>query len=122
MPKIPILANISLSTKLILLVVIPLALTLVVTLLLAVTGLNRLASMTSTERLQDEILLVDKYFELLEKEIERAADDIAQDPAFLAMVGGSDHLGTRSIVLFSLVNLGLQHLEVFDRNGVSFGH
>ena len=122
MPKIPILANISLSTKLILLVVIPLALTLVVTLLLTVTGLNRLASMTSTERLQDEIFLVDKHFELLEKEIERAADDIAQDPAFLAMVGGSDHLGTRSIVLFSLVNLGLQHLEVFDRNGVSFGH
>lgn len=122
MPKIPILANISLSTKLILLVVIPLALTLVVTLLLAVTGLNRLASMTSTERLQDEILLVDKHFELLEKEIERAADDIAQDPAFLAMVRGSDQLGTRSIVLSSLVNLGLQHLEVFDRNGVSFGH
>ena len=88
MPKIPILANISLSTKLILLVVIPLALTLVVTLLLTVTGLNRLASMTSTERLQDEILLVDKHFELLEKEIERAADDIVQDPAFLAMVRG----------------------------------
>ena len=44
--------------------------------------------MTSTERLQDEILLVDKHFELLEKEIERAADDIAQGPAFLAMVRG----------------------------------
>ena len=78
--------------------------------------------MTSTERVEDEIFLVDKHFELLEKEIERAADDIAQDPAFWAMVRGSDHLGNRSIVLSSLVKLDLQHLEVFDRNGVSFGH
>jgi len=59
-----------------------------VTLLLTVTGLNRLASVTRTERVQDEIFLVDKHFELLEKEIERAADDIAQDPALLAMVRG----------------------------------
>ena len=64
LPKFPVLWDFSLSTKLILLVIIPLALTLAVTLPLTMTGLNKLASVTSAERLEDEIILVDKHLNL----------------------------------------------------------
>jgi hypothetical protein len=64
LPDFSVRRGFSLSTKLTLLVVIPLALTLAVTLPLTVTGLNQLASVTGTERLEDEILLVDKRLKL----------------------------------------------------------
>ena len=51
-PRLPFRPNLSLSTRLTLLVVIPLVLTLAVTLPLTVTGLNKLAAVTGAERLE----------------------------------------------------------------------
>ena len=110
------------STKLTLLVVIPLALTSAVTLPLTVTGLNKLAAVTSTERLEDEILLVDNHFERFEENLERTANDISNNPILLAAVRDSKITEIRSILHSFNIALGLQHLEVFDEKGVSFTH
>ncbi|MQG35059.1 MAG: hypothetical protein FI717_12245 [SAR202 cluster bacterium] len=61
--RLPGLADLSLSTKLILLVVVPLSLTLAVTLPLTVAGLNRLASETSTSQLEGELRIIEEQFE-----------------------------------------------------------
>ena len=102
--------------------VIPLVLTLAVTLPLTVTGLNKLAAVTGAERLEDEILLVDNHFEQFEENLERTANDISNDPILLAAVRDSNLMGVKSILHSFNIALGLQHLEVFDENGVSFRH
>ena len=119
-PRLPFRPNLSLSTRLTLLVVIPLVLTLAVTLPLTVTGLNKLAAVTGAERLEDEILLVDNHFEQFEENLERTANDISNDPILLAAVRDSNFMGVKSILHSFNIALGLQHLEVFDENGVSF--
>lgn len=121
-PRLPFRPNLSLSTRLTLLVVIPLVLTLAVTLPLTVTGLNKLAAVTGAERLEDEILLVDNHFEQFEENLERTANDISNDPILLAAVRDSNLMGVKSILHSFNIALGLQHLEVFDENGVSFSH
>ncbi|MCI0811468.1 MAG: HAMP domain-containing protein [Chloroflexi bacterium] len=118
LPKILIWADFSLSTKLILLVVIPLVLTLAATLPLTVTGLNRLASVTGTERLEDEIVLVNSHIELFEEQLNRAADDFARDPVLLAAVRESNPLKIKTILLSSMIRFGFQRLEVVDASGV----
>jgi hypothetical protein len=50
----------SLSTKLVLLVVLPLALTLAVTLPMTGNGLNRLESKTSADRLDEEVQIINQ--------------------------------------------------------------
>jgi len=121
-PRLPFRPNLSLSTRLTLLVVIPLVLTLAVTLPLTVTGLNKLAAVTGAERLEDEILLVDNHFEQFEENLKRTANDISNDPILLAAVRDSNLMGVKSILHSFNIALGLQHLEVFDENGVSFSH
>ena len=90
LPKVSFLADISLSTKLTLLVVVPLVLTLAVTLPLTVTGLNRLASVIGTERLGEEIHIIEEQFEEFDDEFSEAADEIAKNPILLAAIRDSD--------------------------------
>ncbi|MDE0823187.1 MAG: hypothetical protein OSB07_04345 [Dehalococcoidia bacterium] len=78
--------------------VIPLALTLAVTLPLTVTGLNQLASVTGTERLEDEILLVDKRLKLFGDDLEKSASTLAENRILLESVLESDSLVVRSIL------------------------
>ncbi|MBC8279234.1 MAG: HAMP domain-containing protein [Chloroflexi bacterium] len=110
------------STKLTLLVVIPLALTLAVTLPLTVTGLNQLASVTSTERLEDEILLVDEHLKLFGDDLERVAEELSENLVLLEAVKNSDSLTVRSVLHQSRMGYSLQHLEVVDRSGLNLGH
>ncbi len=114
--------NFSLSIKLILLVIIPLALTLGVTVPLTMTGLNKLASVTSAERLEDEILLVDKHLKLFEFELGRSIEEIAVDPNLIAAVQGSDTETIREILLSSHSRFGLQHLEIVGLEGDRVAH
>ena len=121
-PRVHTHKNLSLSTKLVLLVVIPLALTMAVTLPLTVTGLDKLASVTSAERLEDQILLVEKHLRLFQADIERAASEMARDPALLAAVQESNNQEIDSILLGSRALLRMQHLEVVDGDGSMLGH
>ena len=81
--KIPIVGDFSFSTKLILLVVVPLALTLMVVLPLTVTGLNRLASVIAADRLAGEVTVITQQFEKFGEKLDDDADDIAADPILL---------------------------------------
>ena len=120
-PRLPFRPNFCLSTKLTLLVVIPLAMTLAVTLPLTVTGLNKLASITSTERLEDEILLVDKHFEQFKNDLERAGREISRDPILVAAVRDPFTQRVKSILNSYNIRFGLQHLEVLNDKGGSLG-
>lgn len=76
-PRISVLRDLSFSTKLILLVVVPLAMTLAVILPLTVTGLNRLASVIAEERLAEEVELIEQQFQHFENELNISADSTA---------------------------------------------
>ena len=115
-PRLPFRPNFCLSTKLTLLVVIPLAMTLAVTLPLTVTGLNKLA-----ERLKDEILLVDKHFEQFKNDLERAGREISRDPILVAAVRDPFTQRVKSILNSYNIWFGLQHLEVLNDKGGSLG-
>ena len=114
--------NFSLSTKLTLLVVIPLALTLAVTLPLTFTGLNQLSSVTSNEKLDDEILLVDKHLKLFVDDLERASLALSGDPILMVATRESNSLVVRSLLHEARMRFSLQHLEVVDVNGLNLGH
>ena len=116
-PGIPILGDLCFSTKLILLVVVPLAITLAVTLPLTVTGLNRLASVIATERLSEEVAIIEQQFQHFEEELNAEADDIAQNPNFLAAVRGGDRSVTVSSLVATRAHLGMQHVQVVDADG-----
>ena len=121
-PRFLDLRNLSFSTKLILLVVVPLAMTLVVILPLTVTGLNRLASVIATERLAEEVKLIDQQFKHFEVELNDQADSIAFNSILLGAVRAGDQALLNSALLSSRTRLGLQFLQVVDMNGAIIGH
>ena len=121
-PKIPVLRDLSFSTKLILLVVVPLAMTLAVTLPLTVTGLNRLASVIAVERLAEEVKLIDRQFRDFEDRLNDSADSVAFNAILLSAVRAGDRPLIISNLLAIRTRLGLQHLQVVDLNGVIIAH
>ena len=120
--RLPGLADLSLSTKLILLVVVPLSLTLAVTLPLTVAGLNRLASETSTSQLEGELRIIEEQFEQLEEQLERPADEFTKNPALHHAVRNGDEAELASLLLSARIVMDVQHLEVLDISGARLGH
>ena len=118
---IPMPWSCSLSTKLILLVVIPLALTSAVTLPLTMTELNKLAAVTNLELLEDEILLLNTHLVAFENEIETEAIRLAQNPVVVEAARNSDDVTIKSYLLSSRSRVGFQYLQVVDRYGVRLG-
>ncbi len=119
--RIPVLGDLSFSTKLILLVAVPLAMTLAVTLPQTVTGLNRLASVIAEERLAEEVTIIDQQFRHFEAVLNDAADSIAADPNLLNAVRGSNNSIIASSLLAKGTQLGLQFLQVVDAKGKVLG-
>jgi len=113
--------NFSLSTKLILLVVVPLALTSAVTLPLTMTELNKLASVTNLDLLEDEILLVKTHFDAFEKEIDEEATALSHNPAVVEAVRKSDDAEIKIVLFSSRARMGFQYLQVVDRYGARLG-
>ena len=120
--RLPGLADLSLSTKLILLVVVPLSLTLAVTLPLTVAGLNRLASETSTSQLEGELRIIEEQFEQLEEQLERPADEFTKNPALHHAVRNGDEAELASLLLSARIVMDVQHLEVLDISGARLGN
>jgi hypothetical protein len=60
--------------------------------------LNQLATVTGTERLEDEILLVDKRLKLFGDDLEKSASTLAENRILLESVLESDSLVVRSIL------------------------
>ena len=111
----------SLSTKLVLLVVLPLALTLAVTLPMTVNGLNRLESETSADRLDQEVQIINQQFAQFEANLTSAADALAADPTLLQAIRDSDTSKISSVLLSARIRMKLQHLEIVDKNGERVG-
>ena len=107
----------SLSTKLVLLVVIPLALTLAITLPMTVTGLNRLESETSAGRLDEEVKIINQQFTEAELHLSTMADTVVADAALLQAIRDSDVPMINARLLSARTRMDLQHLEVVDKNG-----
>ncbi|MEE8465332.1 MAG: ATP-binding protein, partial [Dehalococcoidia bacterium] len=103
-------------------VVVPLAMTLVVILPLTVTGLNRLASVIATERLAEEVKLIDQQFKRFELELNEQADSIAFNSILLSAVRAGDQPLVNSNLLATRSSLGLQYLQVVDLNGTVIGY
>ena len=120
-PGIPVLRDLSFSTKLILLVVVPLALTLAVTLPLTVAGLNRLASVIAVDRLSEEVNLIGEQFEHYEKEFNNFADMVSEDKTLQGAVRAGDRSLVASSLLSARTRLGMQYLQVVDVNGSVVG-
>ena len=121
LPMVPVLRDLSFSTKLILLVVVPLAMTLAVILPLTVTGLNRLASVIAEERLAEEVVLIEQQFKQFENQLSDSADSIAFNSILLKAVRDGDQLAVIASLLATRTSLGLQYLQVVDLNGVVIG-
>ena len=107
----------SLSTKLVLLVVLPLLLTLAVTLPMTVNGLNRLESETSADRLDEEVQIINRQFAQFEANLASAADTLAADPVLLQSIRESDNARIGSALLSARIRMKLHHLEVVDNKG-----
>ena len=107
----------SLSTKLALLVVLPLVLTLAVTLPMTVNGLNRLESETSADRLDEEVQIINQQLTQFEANLANAADALAADSALLQALRDSDASKIGSVLLSARMRMKLHHLEIVDKNG-----
>ena len=107
----------SLSTKLVLLVVLPLALTLAVTLPMTVNGLNRLESETSADRLDEEVQIINQQFAQFETNLAAATNSLAADPTLLQAIRDSDPPKIGSVLLSARIRMKLHHLEVVHKNG-----
>lgn len=120
-PGMSMLAKLSLSTKLILLVAVPMRLTLAVTLPITVTGLNRLAGVIALERLGEEVRIIDQQFENFASELDDVADDVASDAGLLRSVRENNKSAITSSLLATRIRMRLHHLEVVDYQGVVVG-
>ena len=113
-------ARLSLATKLLLLVLIPLAVVLGVTVALVINALGRLESDTSIARLRDEVAVISQQFAKVEEDMELRASSLAHDPAILNAVKG-DAAGIDSLLLSASIRTSLNHLELVDTDGTTIG-
>jgi sensor domain CHASE-containing protein len=113
-------ARLSLATKLLLLVLIPLAVVLGVTVALLINALGRVESDTSNARLRDEVAVISQQFAKVERDLELRASSLARDPAILNAVKG-DTAGIDSLLLSASIRASLNHLELVDTNGTTIG-
>lgn len=113
-------ARLSLATKLLLLVLIPLAVVLGVTVALVINALGRLESDTSIARLRDEVAVISQQFAKVEGDLELRASSLAHDPAIVNAVKG-DAAGVDSLLLSASIRASLNHLELVDTEGMTIG-
>ena len=109
--------NLRLSAKLLSLVLVPLVLTLAVTLVLIVASLNRLEDRTSTAGLQQEVKIVNQQVAHLEVSLDDLANTLAADPALLDAVQRGDQTALQPILLSANVRSDLSHLQVVNPQG-----
>ncbi|MDA1129103.1 MAG: ATP-binding protein [Chloroflexi bacterium] len=102
-------------------VVVPLAITLLVTLPLTVTGLNRLASVIAVDRLAEEVKLIDLQFQKFKGDLNDSADSVASNSILLEAVHDGDQPRIISSLLTNRTRLGVQYVQVVDINGVVIG-
>ena len=112
--------RLSLATKLLLLVLLPLAVVLGVTVALVINALGQLESDTSIARLQDEVAVISQEFAKVEADLELRANGLAHDSAILNAVQQGT-VGIDSLLLSMAIRANLNHLELVDADGLTMG-
>ena len=111
------LKDFPIGSKLLLLVVIPLGITLIVTLALTINGLNRLEADASNTRLLEEERIISQQFAQLESNLDINAEKLASDPNLLGAVQGGDQATLRAILLSASTHSKLSHLQIVNIEG-----
>jgi signal transduction histidine kinase len=109
-----------LATKLLLLVLLPLAVVLGITVALVINALGQLESDTSIARLQDEVAVISQEFAKVELDLELRATGLAHDSAILNAVQQGT-AGIDSLLLSMAIRANLNHLELVDADGLTVG-
>ena len=112
--------RLSLATKLLLLVLLPLAVVLGVTVALVINALGRLESDTSIARLRDEVAVISQQFAKAESDLVLRASSLAEDPNILDAMqrAGPD---INNLLRSAVIRSNLDYLEVVDENGRAIG-
>jgi GAF domain-containing protein/HAMP domain-containing protein len=103
--------------KLLLVVLVPVLLTLVTTLTLTFTGLNRLEAETSAEKLQQDVLVIRQQFAEIGNDLLLKANELTADPILLDAVQRDDRQTLQGLLLSTSIRSGLSYLEVVDTKG-----
>jgi GAF domain-containing protein/HAMP domain-containing protein len=113
-----VLNDFPLAGKLVVLVLIPLAITLGVTLVLIINGLNQLESDSSTTRLKQEERVISQEFAQLQNELGLEAARLSTDSAILAAAQSGNRDTAAGLLLRARIqNPRLSHMQIVDKNG-----
>ena len=114
---VPFKFRLSFAAKLLLLVLLPLAVVVGVTVPLVVNGMTRLENDTSLARLRDEVAIISQQFAKAESALTMQADALANDPVLAGIINRRDAAGIQQNVQAALIRSGLDYLRVSDVSG-----
>lgn len=106
-----------LAGKLLALVLVPLILTLVITLFLTVTGLNQLEEKTSSEQLQQEVMIIRQQFAEMEAQLRLNASDLTGNPVVRSAIQNRELDTLKGFLLSFSLHSDINYLEVIDIKG-----
>lgn len=118
---VPFKFKLSLAAKLLLLVLIPLAVVVGVTVPLVVNGMTRLENDTSLARLRDEVAIISQQFAKAESDLAMRAEALANDTLLAGAIDGPNTTGIQQNVQAALIRSGLDYLRVVDTAGGVLG-
>ena len=114
---VPFKFRLSFAAKLLLLVLLPLAVVVGVTVPLVVNGMTRLENDTSLARLRDEVAIISQQFAKAESALTMQADALANDPVLAGIINRRDAAGIQQNIKAALIRAGLDYLRVSDVSG-----
>jgi signal transduction histidine kinase len=112
--------RLSLATKLLLLVLLPLAVVMGVTVALVINALGQLESDTSIARLQDEVAVISQQFARIVADLELRSTSLSRDPSIVDAIE-NDAAGINSFLLSTAIRANMSHLELVDADGSTVG-
>ena len=118
---VPFKFRLSFAAKLLLLVLLPLAVVVGVTVPLVVNGMTRLENDTSLARLRDEVAIISQQFAKAESALALRADALASDPVWAGAINGRNATRIQLNVQAALIRSDLDYLRVSDIAGGVLG-
>ncbi len=118
---VPFKFRLSFAAKLLLLVLLPLAVVVGVTVPLVVNGMTRLENDSSLARLRDEVAIISQQFAKAESALALRADALANDPVLAGAINGRNATRIQRTVQEALIRSDLDYLRVSEISGGVLG-
>ena len=118
---VPVKFRLSFAAKLLLLVLLPLAVVVGVTVPLVVNGMTRLENDTSLARLRDDVAIVSQQFAKAESALAMRAEALANDPVLAGAINRRDAVEIQQNVQAALIRSDLHYLRVSEKSGRVLG-